>query len=175
MSIVGQGDLIGSSFESPRHMSEAVTLTVNGQLQTIYSPGSTPLLTVLRNELGLTAARFGCGLEQCGACKVLVNGEAVPSCQLAVSEVAGSRVRTLEDLSDGDTLDPIQQAFLDEQAAQCGFCTAGLIIAVKSLLDHNPDPSDSEVREALKVHVCRCGVHHRILRAVHRAAKALSR
>ena len=156
-------------------MSEPVSINVNGQVQTIRSAGTTPLLTVLRNELGLTAARFGCGLEQCGACKVLIDGEAVPSCQLAVSEVAGSEVRTLEDLSDGDTVDPIQQAFLDEQAAQCGFCTAGLIIAVKSLLDHNPEPSDLEVREALKVHVCRCGIHHRILRAVHRAAKALAR
>ena len=132
-------------------------------------------VTVLRNELGLTAARFGCGLEQCGACKVLVDGAAVPSCKLTVSEVAGSEVRTLEDLNDGDTLDPVQQAFLDEQAAQCGFCTAGLIIAVKCLLDQNPDPSDSEVRDALKVHICRCGVHHRILRAVHRAAKDLAR
>jgi len=94
---------------------------------------------------------------------------------MTVSEVGKSEVRTLEDLSDGDHLDPIQQAFLDEQAAQCGFCTAGLIIAVKGLLDKNQDPSDSEIREALKVHVCRCGVHHRILRAVHRAAKATAR
>jgi len=156
-------------------MSESLSLNVNGSSYTIESAAWTPLLTVLRNELGLTAARFGCGLEQCGACKVLVDGEAVPSCRMTVSEVGKSEVRTLEDLSDGDHLDPIQQAFLDEQAAQCGFCTAGLIIAVKGLLDKNQDPSDSEIREALKVHVCRCGVHHRILRAVHRAAKATAR
>ncbi len=154
-------------------MSDSLTLIVNGQSHQIRSGPSTPLLTVLRNELGLTAAHFGCGLEQCGACKVLVDGEAVPSCRLAVSEVGASEVRTLEDLSDGDDLHPVQRAFLDEQAAQCGFCTAGLIIAVKALLDHNPDPSDAKVREALQIHVCRCGIHHRILRAVHRAASAL--
>lgn len=156
-------------------MSDSLTLTVNGQSHPIRSGPSTPLLTVLRNELGLTAARFGCGLEQCGACKVLVNGEAVASCRLPVSEVVASEISTLEGLSDGQDLHPIQKAFLEEQAAQCGFCTAGLIIAIKGLLDHTPAPTDAEIREALQIHVCRCGIHHRILRAVRRAADALSK
>jgi nicotinate dehydrogenase subunit A len=156
-------------------MSESISLSVNGKRLTVASAPTTPLLTVLRNELELTAARFGCGLEQCGACKVLVDGAAVPSCKVTVGDVAQSELVTLEGLSDAGALHPIQQAFLDEQAAQCGFCTAGMIIAVKGLLDHNPDPSDSDIREALKVHICRCGVHHRILRAVHRAAKAMTR
>ena len=151
-----------------------VTLHVNGEDQVVVVDPDTPVLYVLRNDLGLTATRFGCGLEQCGSCKVLVDGEAVPSCRLPVSDVLSSDIVTLEGLSDGDDLHPIQRAFLDEQAAQCGFCTAGLIIAVKGLLDRVAHPSDADVREALKVHVCRCGVHHRILRAVQRAAKALS-
>ena len=156
-------------------MPESISLSVNGKSRTVTSAPATPLLTVLRNELKLMAARFGCGLEQCGACKVLVDGTAVPSCKVTVGEVSQSELVTLEGLSDEGALHPIQQAFLDEQAAQCGFCTAGMIIAVKGLLDHNPDPSDSDIREALKVHICRCGVHHRILRAVRRAAKALAR
>ena len=156
-------------------MPESISLSVNGEFLTVTSAPTTPLLTVLRNELKLTAARFGCGLEQCGACKVLVDGMAVPSCKVTVGEVAQSELVTLEGLSDQGALHPIQQAFLDEQAAQCGFCTAGVIITVKGLLDHNSNPSDSDIREALNVHVCRCGVHHRILRAVHRAAKAMAR
>lgn len=152
-------------------MANSLTLTVNGHLHQVRSDPSTPLLTVLRNELGLTAARSGCDLEQCGACKVLVDGEAVPSCRLPVAEVVASDVRTLEGLSDGEDLHPIQKAFLEEQAAQCGFCSAGLIIAIVALLDHTPDPAEAEIREALQVHVCRCGIHHRILRAVRRAAQ----
>ena len=156
-------------------MPDSLSVSVNGRTRQVRSEASTPLLTVLRNELGLTAARFGCGLEQCGACKVLVDGKAVPSCRLTVGEIAGSDVRTLEGLSSGETLHPVQQAFLDEQAAQCGFCTSGMVIAVTALLEQNPDPSDAEIREALTVHVCRCGVHHRILHAVHRAAKEMAR
>jgi len=154
-------------------MPDPVAITVNGEEHRVSVPANTTLLNVLRNDLQLTAARFGCGLEQCGACKVIVDGEAVPSCALPVGDVEGATITTLEGVSDLGHLHPVQQAFLDEQAAQCGYCTAGMIVAVVALLEQTPTPTDTDIRAALQAHVCRCGIHHRILKAVRRAAEAM--
>jgi len=132
---------------------------------------STPLLYVLRNDLSLNGPRFGCGLAQCGACTVLVNGLPVRSCVTPVSAVATAEVTTLEGLGGRDDPHPVQKAFIAEQAAQCGYCSNGMIMAAASLLAHNPDPSDNEIRQALAGHLCRCGTHTRILKAVRRAAR----
>jgi CO/xanthine dehydrogenase Mo-binding subunit/aerobic-type carbon monoxide dehydrogenase small subunit (CoxS/CutS family) len=130
---------------------------------------NTPLLYVLRNDLGLKGAKFGCGLEQCGACKILVDGEAVPSCRIPVRSLQGRVITTVEALGTADDLHPLQKAFVEEQAVQCGFCTPGLILAAKALLDRNPYPSDDEIRAELAGNLCRCGVYDRVLRAVKRA------
>jgi len=132
---------------------------------------STPLLYVLRNDLNLNGPRFGCGLAQCGACTVLVNGLPVRSCVTPVSAVASAEVSTLEGLGGRDDPHPVQKAFIAEQAAQCGYCSNGMIMAAASLLAHNPDPSDNEIRQALAGNLCRCGTHTRILKAVRRAAR----
>ncbi len=132
---------------------------------------STPLLYVLRNDLNLNGPRFGCGLAQCGACTVLVNGIPVRSCITPVSAVATAEVTTLEGLGQRDDPHPVQTAFIAEQAAQCGYCSNGMIMAAASLLAHNPEPSDSEIRQALAGNLCRCGTHTRILKAVRRAAR----
>ena len=132
---------------------------------------STPLLYVLRNDLNLNGPRFGCGLAQCGACTVLVNGLPVRSCVTPVSAVATAEVTTLEGLGERDDPHPVQKAFIAEQAAQCGYCSNGMIMAAASLLAHNPDPSDIEIRQALAGNLCRCGTHTRILKAVRRAAR----
>ena len=132
---------------------------------------STPLLYVLRNDLNLNGPRFGCGLAQCGACTVLVNGLPVRSCVTPVSAVATAEVTTLEGLGGRDDPHPVQKAFIAEQAAQCGYCSNGMIMAAVSLLAHNPDPSDNEIRQALAGNLCRCGTHTRILKAVRRAAR----
>jgi nicotinate dehydrogenase subunit A len=154
-------------------MAETVELVVNGRSYRVRAERDTPLLYVLRNDLGLKAAKFGCGLEQCGACTVLVGGEPVLSCRLPLDGLWGREVTTLEGLGTPEQLHPLQKAFLDERAAQCGYCTAGLIVGAKALLDRNPDPSDREIRDELAVHLCRCGAHGRILRAIQRAAAAL--
>lgn len=145
-------------------------LTVNGITHTVEADPSTPLLYVLRNDFGLTAAKFGCGLEQCYACAVIVDGEAVPSCVSPVESFVGRPITTLEGIGAPGRLHPLQQAFLDEQAAQCGYCIPGIIVGAKALLDRTPSPSDGEIREALAPHLCRCGSHPRILRAVRKAA-----
>ncbi len=132
---------------------------------------STPLLYVLRNDLNLNGPRFGCGLAQCGACTVLVYGIPVRSCITPVSAVATAEVTTLEGLGQRNNPHPVQQAFIAEQAAQCGYCSNGMIMAAASLLAHNPEPSDSEIRQALAGNLCRCGTHTRILKAVRRAAR----
>ncbi len=132
---------------------------------------STPLLYVLRNDLNLNGPRFGCGLAQCGACTVLVNGIPVRSCITPVSAVATAEVTTLEGLGQRDDPHPVQTAFIAEQAAQCGYCSNVMIMAAASLLAHNPEPSDSEIRQALAGNLCRCGTHTRILKAVRRAAR----
>lgn len=145
-------------------------LDVNGARQHVFVEPGTPLLYVLRNDLGLTAAKFGCGLEQCHACAVIVDDEAVPSCTTAVDALGGKRITTLEGLGTPEDLHPVQRAFLDERAAQCGYCVPGMIVRATALLDSKPEPSDAEIREALAPHLCRCGSHPRMLRAVRRAA-----
>jgi nicotinate dehydrogenase subunit A len=146
-------------------------LEVNGSRHQVEATADTPLLAILRNELGLTAARFGCGYGICGACHVLIDGSAQPACTLPVAEVAGRSIETLEGLADGDRLDPVQQAFLDEDAMQCGYCTSGLIISAVALLRRIPHPDDRQIRDALAGNLCRCGVHARVVRAVQRAAR----
>jgi aerobic-type carbon monoxide dehydrogenase small subunit (CoxS/CutS family) len=150
----------------------SIQLTVNGRACRVEAEADTPLLYVLRNEIGLKGTRFGCGLGQCGACTVIVDGKAVQSCDVPVSAVAGRRVETIEALDAGGALHPLQQAFVDEQAAQCGYCASGIIMAAKALLDREPHPSDEEVRAALEGNLCRCGTHSRILRAIRRVAGA---
>jgi nicotinate dehydrogenase subunit A len=153
----------------------SITLTVNGRQREIAAEAETPLLYVLRNDLQLKGSRFGCGHAQCGACMVILDGRAVPSCDIPVSAAAGKAVTTIEGLSAGGSLHALQRAFIAEQAAQCGYCVSGIIMAAKALLDANPTPSDEEIRAALGGNLCRCGTHHRILRAVRRAAGEMAR
>jgi nicotinate dehydrogenase subunit A len=153
----------------------STTIQVNGRKQEVTAEPETPLLYVLRNDLKLKGARFGCGLAQCGACMVLVDGKAVPSCDLPLSAAAGKAITTIEGIAVNGKPHPLQQAFIDEQAAQCGYCITGIIIAAKALLDANRNPTDADIRTALKDNLCRCGTHHRILRAVRRAAKELAK
>jgi nicotinate dehydrogenase subunit A len=148
------------------------TLRVNGASRTVRTDADTPLLYVLRNDLELNGPKFGCGQAQCGACTVHVDGRATRSCVTPVSSMAGKTITTLEGIGTLDKLHPLQKAFLDEQAAQCGFCTNGMIMSAKALLDSNPKPSDAQIKNALTGNLCRCGTHNRIVRAVQRAAKA---
>ena len=150
---------------------QATNLIVNGRPVSVIADGDTPLLDVLRNHLGLVGTKFGCGQEQCGSCMVLVDGKPEKSCGTALSTVAGKAVLTIEGLGTPAQPHPLQQAFLDEQAGQCGYCLAGILITAKALLDHNPSPSRREIAAALDDNICRCGSHPRILRAIERAAQ----
>ena len=154
-------------------MSDGVDLIVNGKPVHVRGDGTTPLLQVLRNELGLRGSRFGCGTEQCGACMVLIDGEPSLSCARPIESLAGKRVTTVEGLASGGSLSPLQQAFVDEQAGQCGYCLSGILISATALLARNPRPSRSEIAAALDRHLCRCGVHNRIMRAVARAGASI--
>ena len=149
----------------------AISLDVNGTTATVDVPADTKLLYVLRNDLGLNGAKFGCGLAQCGACTVLIDGAAVRSCVTEVGAVQGARIETIEGLAAGGALHAVQRAFLAEQAAQCGYCTAGMIMAAVAFLRTNREPGDPQIREALDGNLCRCGSHARVLRAVKRAAR----
>jgi nicotinate dehydrogenase subunit A len=153
----------------------AINLTVNGESRSVPAEPDTPLLYVLRSDLELNGAKFGCGLAQCGACTVLVDGKAVRSCVTPISALDKSEITTIEGLGSIAKPHPLQRAFLEEQAAQCGYCTNGMIMAAKELLDRNPHPSEPDVREALAGNLCRCGTHNRIIRAVLRAAQANGR
>ena len=155
-------------------MTQKIPLHINGIDHIVQADPETALIYILRNDLCLKGTKFGCGLEQCGSCKVLIDGQAVPSCKLPVESVQKSEIITLEGLGTREHLHPIQRAFLKEQAAQCGFCTPGMIVATKALLDQNPNPTDGEIRTELAIHLCRCGSHNRILRAVKRAAKEMA-
>jgi nicotinate dehydrogenase subunit A len=148
-------------------------LRVNGQFHDIDVDPDTPLLYVLREDLGLNAAKYGCGLGQCGACTVLIDKRAVFSCITPVVALEGKRVETLESLGSPDHPGPVQAAFIEEQAAQCGYCIAGMIMRAEALLRRNPRPSEAEIRAGMQPNLCRCGTHMRILRAVRRAAAAL--
>lgn len=155
-------------------MTKAIKLRVNGGTHLLDTDPDAPLLQILRNDLGLKAAKFGCGLEQCGACKVLIDGQAAPSCAMPVSAVGDAEITTLEGLGTPADLHPLQRAFITEQAAQCGYCSAGLIIAAKALLDDNPQPTRDDICRALDVHICRCGTHNRIIRAIQCAAQEMA-
>ena len=150
--------------------TEHFTVRVNGTERTLVADGKTPLLDMLRNTLGLKATRFGCGAEQCGACFVLVDGQAVASCQTPLWAVEGKAVTTVEGLGGPEAPHPLQQAFIAEQAAQCGYCTSGMLISAAALLERTPRPSESDVRRALDRNLCRCGCYNRVVRAVLRAA-----
>ena len=147
-----------------------ISLKVNGKTQVVDVDPETPLLYVLRNDLQLNGPKFGCGLAQCGACTVIMNGNAIRSCVTQVSAVKNQPVTTLEGLGSTKKMHKIQQAFVDEQAVQCGYCINGMIMTSKALLDKNPKPTDAQIKEALAGNLCRCGTHTRILRAVKRAS-----
>jgi nicotinate dehydrogenase subunit A len=149
------------------------SFTVNGSAVSVSAGDDTPLLDVLRNHLGLKGSKFGCGLEQCGSCMVLIDGAPEKSCGKALSTVAGKSVLTIEGLGTPDHPHPLQAAFLDEQAGQCGYCLPGILISAKALLDRNKAPSRAEIARALDDNICRCGSHIRILKAVERAAAAM--
>jgi len=155
-------------------MPQTVAFTLNGRAVNVTTPhDDTPLLDVLRNQLRLTGTRFGCGLEQCGCCIVLIDGKPVKSCGRAIASVAGRSVTTVEGLGTPEKPHPLQQAFLEEQAGQCGYCLSGILISAKALLDRDPSPSRAEIARALDDNICRCGAHNRILRAVEKAAARL--
>ena len=149
------------------------TLIVNGTPHEVLAEPGLPLLYWLRGDLGLNGAKYGCGLGQCGACTVIVEGEAVFSCVVPVSILNGKRITTLEGLGTPDRPGPMQRAFMDEQAAQCGYCIPGMMMKAQALLDKRPEASDAEIRAALQTNLCRCGTHMRILRAVRRAAETM--
>lgn len=151
-----------------------IALNVNGNRRVVEADPDTPLLYVLRNDLSLNGPKFGCGLAQCGSCTVLMDGAAIRSCVTPASAAQNHAVTTLEGLGSTKNMHKIQQAFVDEQAVQCGYCINGMIMAAKALLDKNPKPTDSQIKEALAGNLCRCGTHVRILRAVKRASGQLA-
>lgn len=155
-------------------LTAPITLHVNGRAETLVVDSAAPLLNVLRNDLGLNGPKYGCGLGECGACTVLVDGVAARSCVLPVGGVAGREVTTLEGLAEAGALHPVQQAFIATQAAQCGYCLNGMIMATVALLTRMPRPSDAQVRAALSHNLCRCGTHLEILAAVQQAAQRMA-
>jgi nicotinate dehydrogenase subunit A len=159
------------------HTTRTISLQVNGQQRTVQAQDNTPLLYILRNDLGLKGTRFGCGANQCGSCHVLLEGASVPACDTPVWAAEGKAVVTVEGLGqlqgNAGALHPLQQAFIDEQAAQCGYCLSGILISATALLVENAQPSESQVKAALDKHLCRCGTHNRIVRAVLRAADVM--
>jgi nicotinate dehydrogenase subunit A len=150
------------------------TLRVNGESRSVTAEPDAPLLYILRNDLELNGPKFGCGLAQCGACTVLIDGRPVRSCVTPVSAAAKGRVTTIEGLGTVEKLHPLQKAFIDEQACQCGYCGNGMVMSAKALLEKNPKPTEREIRQALNGHLCRCASHNRIVRAVQKAAKEMS-
>jgi nicotinate dehydrogenase subunit A len=154
-------------------MAQNMTLRVNGRERTVNADPDTPLLYVLRNDLALNGPKFGCGLSQCGACTVIIGGEAVRSCVTPLSSVT-AEVTTLEGLGTVEKPHPVQKAFIAEQAAQCGYCANGMIMTAKAFLDRNKKPSEAQIREALAGNLCRCGTHLRIIAAVKRAAQEMA-
>ena len=155
-------------------MPKQFDLSVNGKPVSVSLDNEeTPLLNVLRNELGLMGTRFGCGLEQCGCCMVLIDGVPEKCCTKPLWSVAGKKIVTIEGLGNAGKPHPLQQAFIDEQAGQCGYCLAGILISAKALLDKNPKPARAEIAAALDGNICRCGSHNRIMRAVERAAAVM--
>ena len=155
-------------------MSDSIDFVVNGRPVSVTCDGTAPLLSVLRDELALCSAKFGCGTEQCGACMVLIDGKPEYSCSREVATVAGKTVTTVEGLSGNGALNPLQQALLDEQAGQCGYCLSGILVSATALLAKNPKPRRADIIAALDPHLCRCGIHNRVIRAVQKAATAIA-
>src|SRR5229473_2362471 len=162
------------TFPDDDPVSQSFDLIINGRARSVSADEQATLLDVLRGDLGLRATRFGCGLEQCGACMVLIDGEPAYACSRLISTLPGRQVVTIEGLAADGSLAPLQQAFIVEQAGQCGFCLSGILISAKALLDRNPAPSRAEIAAALDHNLCRCGAHNRIIRAIRRAASARS-
>ena len=154
-------------------MAEPIAFTLNGRSVEVSALETTPLLDILRNQLDLKGTRYGCGLEQCGSCMVLLDGEPIYACSREVGTVVGHNVTTIEGLGSAAQPHPLQQAILDEQAGQCGYCLSGIVISAKALLDRNPSPTRADIAAALDKNLCRCGAHPRILRAVEKAAATL--
>ena len=152
----------------------ATSITVNGRTHSVEAAADTPLLYVLRNDLELNGAKYGCGFAQCGACTVVIEGKPVRSCVTPVSAVAGKAITTIEGLGSNGAPHPLQKAFIEEQAAQCGYCANGMIMTAKVFLDKNPRPTEAQIKKALGANYCRCGTHNRIVRAVQRAAKEVA-
>jgi nicotinate dehydrogenase subunit A len=150
---------------------KTVTLRVNGQTTSVTAMADTPLLMILRNDLQLNGPKFGCGLGECGACTVIIDGVAARACVFPLAGAEGRDITTLEGIGSRECLHPVQQAFIDEQAAQCGYCMNGMIMTANALLDRNPHPTEAQVRNELSANLCRCGTHIEILRAVMRAAR----
>jgi len=150
-----------------------VTLTINGRSHQVDADPTTPLLYVLRDDLALNGAKFGCGLGQCGACTVMVNGEAIYSCVVPIAVLEGRAITTVEGLGTKENPGALQRAFIDEQAAQCGYCIPGMMMRAHALLQKTPSPSDEQIRAAMQPNLCRCGTHMRILRAIRRAAQSV--
>lgn len=156
-------------------MVKKISFTLNNKPVTVEVDGDRKLLWVLRTELGLTGTKFGCGEGVCGSCTVLIDDDAMPSCQISIKGVAGSKVTTIEGLEKGDKLHPLQKAFIDHDALQCGFCTPGMIMKASSILKENPNAERSEIIEGMDGNLCRCGAHPRILDAIESAAKEMKR
>ena len=155
-------------------MPQNYSLRVNGATREVSVEPDTPLLYILRNDLELNGPRFGCGLAQCGACTVLIEGRPTRSCVTAISSLGAKSVTTLEGLGSKDRLHALQKAFIEEQAAQCGYCTNGMIMTAKALLDRTPKPTEAQIKKALAANLCRCGTHNRVVRAIQRAAKEMT-
>jgi nicotinate dehydrogenase subunit A len=155
-------------------MAGPITFSVNGKAHTLSLPPETPLLYVLRNDLELNGAKFGCGLAQCGACTVIADGSAIRSCVTALGEVGGREITTIEGLGTTEKPHALQKAFIEVQAAQCGYCIAGMVMSAKAFLDQSPHASNAEIRDALAGNLCRCGTHTRILRAIEKAQKEMA-
>lgn len=156
-------------------MTKAIAFNVNGAHKVVTADASTPLIYALRNDLKLKGTRFGCGEGVCGCCTVLLDGCSIQSCNTPVSAAEGRNVTTIEGLASGATLHPLQQAFIEEQAGQCGYCLTGIIMGAAALLSRDPAPTDAQIRSELDVHLCRCGAYDRILRAIRRASEMMSK
>jgi nicotinate dehydrogenase subunit A len=172
LNLPNGGRIVLRCFEEEEAMAD-ITLRVNGELRSVSVEPDTPLLYVLRNDLELNGPKFGCGLAQCGACTVLLEGKPVRSCITPVSAARGS-ITTIEGLGSVEKLHPLQKAFIEEQACQCGYCGNGMVMSAKALLEKNPRPTERDIKQALNGHLCRCASHNRIVRAVQKAAKEMS-
>jgi nicotinate dehydrogenase subunit A len=157
------------------NLTSAIAFNVNGARRAVTADADTPLIYILRNDLKLKGTRFGCGQGVCGCCTVLLDGRSVQSCNTPMSAVEGRTVTTIEGLGSGASLHPLQEAFIEEQAGQCGYCLTGIIMGAAALLSRNPLPTDAQIRSELDIHLCRCGSYDRILRAIRRATQKMSK